>query len=278
MTHSTTYRIVMRLMGLRLIVFSLCFTSFVFATDEPLAANLSADAHIVSDVSLDQAKGSVSGAAAPVDDKPVVLSGAANVAAIEKTEQRIIERSSAVGEQKRLASPPRNDKASSFSGWRTILALIAVLGLIGLATLGARRLLLKSRKIGGGKLVDVIARTTIGSRQSLCLVRLADRLLLVGLSPNHMAALDVIDDPETVARLMGDVARQSSDSISAGFGNIFQQESQQFNLTDNEPVADETYAKDANPSLMADSGWRRARGELSGLLNKVKGLSRLHWH
>ncbi len=283
MTQSTASRISLRIGGYRLILFGLTVLISVFIEGNSLAAKTSPDTGAASDITAVNTNSyaeatlpSAAAAASSTNPQPAVSAGAANITAMDTAEQRIIERCASSGEKKSTATSPKARPASP-SGGRTILALIAVLGLVGLAALAARRFLLRSRKTGNVKLVDIIARTSIGSRQSLCLVRLADRLLLVGLSPNHMAALDVIDDPEAVARLMGEVARQSSNSISNGFSNLFQREARQFDLAEEETLSEDTFGEEANSSLSADSGWRRARGELTGLLNKVKGLSRLHW-
>jgi len=283
MPQSIAYRIGLQLGGVWLIVCSLSAA----VAEEPLVANSSSGLPRTIDVSVSQERGyAVESESAP-SPAPLLSSQthsditvqSADDAAVDAGEQRIIKRSSGTGENASSPASTSDERTTMPSGGRMVLALVAVLGLIGLAALVARRLLvIKNRRSGNVKLVDIVARTSIGPRQSLCVVRLADRLLLVGLSPNHMAALDVIDDAETVARLMGDVARQSSESISAGFSNLFQREARQFDLTENEPVTGETSGEEGNASLPADSGWCRARGELSDLLNKVKGLSRLHWH
>ena len=66
-----------------------------------------------------------------------------------------------------------------------------------------RRLALGSRGGLAPSGVEVLARNSINPKQSLCLVKLGPRVLLLGLSPNQMTALHTIEDPDEVARRIG---------------------------------------------------------------------------
>lgn len=154
---------------------------------------------------------------------------------------------------------------------RAVAALVAVLGLIALTVFIFRYFAQRQRLTPGGRAIHVVARMGIGPKQSLCLVKLADRILLVGLSPNHMATLDTINDPEQVARLLGQVEKGRPDSISASFDKVFAKETGEYH--------DEAGAHDVEETPLVDSHgqWHRARHEVTSLLDKVKGLSRLRF-
>ena len=119
-------------------------------------------------------------------------------------EQRIVRRAGVSDVQS--AAPAQRSWMTGGSWSRTIASLLGVLGLIVLlgwgyrAAIGAPLALARSRHPG---LLDVISRVGIGPRQSLCLVRFGSRLVLVGVSADRLAALDVVSDPDLAARLAG---------------------------------------------------------------------------
>ncbi len=106
-------------------------------------------------------------------------------------------------------------KPAVSTGWvRSTLALVAVVALIGLLAWGYRTVtgnaslpLGRPRRPG---VLEVIARATLGPRQSLCLVRCGPRMVLVGLSGDQVSALDVISDPNLVADLAGEQLRSAA--------------------------------------------------------------------
>ena len=154
--------------------------------------------------------------------------------------------------------------------WRTVLSLVLVLVLIVGGSYWLRRFSPRGspfRRAGG---LEIIARNHINPKQSMCLVRVGSRLLLVGLSPNHMASLDVIDDPEEISQVLGHIETDRSGSISNTFGRLFHRESRQYppEEVDEEPMEMDSQDEERKPYL-------QVRGELAGLLNKVKGLRRL---
>ncbi|MCG3126166.1 MAG: hypothetical protein CHACPFDD_00996 [Phycisphaerae bacterium] len=84
--------------------------------------------------------------------------------------------------------------------WRSTLALGGVVGGVLVLAWVVRRLPTPYRVMRPG-LVQILSRTPINARQSLCLVRVGQRIVLVGVSPGQLATLDSIDDPAAVARL-----------------------------------------------------------------------------
>ncbi|MCF7958299.1 MAG: flagellar biosynthetic protein FliO [Phycisphaerae bacterium] len=167
-------------------------------------------------------------------------------------------------------SPKESDGKSKDgpSGWTLIVSLSLVLMLIvGLSWLYRRYM--PGGKLGGHSgAIEVVARNAINPKQSLCLVKLGDRLLLVGLSPNHMASLERIDDPDEIGRIMGQVESQAAHSVSKSFQGIFHHEAREYD-PEEEGLDSEDYGEARQ--------WRDDGRELSRLLNKVKSLTKMRF-
>jgi flagellar biogenesis protein FliO len=130
---------------------------------------------------------------------------------------------------------PAGTNSSVGSPWlRTTGALAGVVGLIVLLAWGYRliagqggrlRWSLAARRTN---LIEVVGRTSLSPRQSLCLVRLGPRLVLLGVTNETVRALDVIQDADLTARLVGQAARQRPDSHSAEFARCLEREAQTY--------------------------------------------------
>jgi len=165
--------------------------------------------------------------------------------------------------------------------WRTMMSLIIVLTLIVICAYAFRRFALGSRSRRGSSVIEIIARQPIlGSpKQSLSLVKLGHRFLLVGMSPNHIAPLLTIDDPDEIAHIMGLLEKQSPGSITNTFDKLFHRESQDYVYP---PGNSHDVVEDGDDQFYDDDGrpvdspqWSGERRELSSLLSKVKGLTRI---
>jgi len=156
------------------------------------------------------------------------------------------------------------------SPWRTFGSLLIVLALIIAVTYIFRRLALGGRGGLAPSGVEVLARNSINPKQSLCLVKLGPRVLLLGLSPNQMTALHTIEDPDEVAEVVGGLEKNRPQSITNTFGKLLHRESQSYDEED----------ADQDESNMPDDQsqqWYQAKGELTSLLDKVKGLARMRF-
>jgi flagellar biogenesis protein FliO len=103
-----------------------------------------------------------------------------------------------------------------------------VIGLIVLLAWGYRAvtggkltLLNKARRPG---LIELVSKTSLSARQSLCLVRIGPRLVLIGQSPDRLRTLDVIDDADLASRLIGEAARERVGSSQAEFHDCLERE------------------------------------------------------
>ncbi|MBN2445932.1 MAG: flagellar biosynthetic protein FliO [Phycisphaerae bacterium] len=140
--------------------------------------------------------------------------------------------------QRRSSSDDRRvigANTNSSGGWlRTVGSLAAVVALIVLLLWGYRM-------IGGAGqrltiwgrtrqpfLIDIVAKTPLSNKQSICLVRVGSRLVLVGVCPESMNRLDVIEDENLAARLLGQAAAQRGDSHSAEFNQCLSSESDMY--------------------------------------------------
>lgn len=154
---------------------------------------------------------------------------------------------------------------------RTMGALAGVVGLIVLLAWGYRTmargnlpLLGKTRR---PELIEVISRTPLSARQSVCLVRIGPRLVLVGQSSDTLRTLDVIADPDLAARLVGQATQRRPDSSQAEFRNCLEHEAAAYRQPDD--AIDETITPDhqriANVHQGVTSTIQRIRQAVAGM-------------
>jgi flagellar biogenesis protein FliO len=179
----------------------------------------------------------------PIDDPWAALQLEPQLDAQAAAEPLPLQRSAApqAGESAAQTAP-----TTTSTGLRTAGALAAVIALIVLLAWGYRvtiasgggwRLPFKGRQPG---LVEVVSRTVLSPRQSLCLVRIGPRLVLLGVSHDNVRALDVVSDPDLTAQLLGTAARQKPDSQSAAFSQCLESEASSYVVADESADVDET--------------------------------------
>lgn len=124
-------------------------------------------------------------------------------------------------------SPPAASPAIGGSWLRTLGSLAGVVAMILFLAWGAKSM----RNVGGSNsrprkagLIEVISRTSISQKQSLCLVRIGSRMVLVGVTPERLQALDVITDPDLVTGLAGEAARTQRVTEDRAFTNRLEKE------------------------------------------------------
>lgn len=99
---------------------------------------------------------------------------------------------------------------------RTLVALAIVVALIFTARFFLRRFGVAGRGHNLSDTIDVVARTRVSPRQQLLLVRLGERLILVGNGPEGMSRLAEITDPSEVANLL----KTAEQSKAVSLGNL----------------------------------------------------------
>lgn len=137
----------------------------------------------------------------------------------QNVEERVISRGGRASSETTKAGATA--VASGPTWTRTLMSLAAVVALIVLLAWGYRRVaggnlgpLLSQRRPG---MIQVVSRCPVSPRQSLCLVRVGPRLVLVGISPDQMNALDVIADADLTAQLAGAAHATTRDSAAREF-------------------------------------------------------------
>lgn len=145
------------------------------------------------------------------------------------------------------ATTPSGARESSW--FKTTLSLAGVIALIvllawgyKLATGGGSALPFAFRGRHAGA-IQIVGRTVLSPKQSLCLVRVGPRLLLLGLGGDGVRTLDVVDQPDIVAQILGETQRQRADSRTAEFSACLDVESKK-----HEEVA---VARDGDASVAA---------------------------
>jgi len=101
--------------------------------------------------------------------------------------------------------------------WRLIAAMAVVLALIG-----AMRWVLRRASPGRGtarasKVVEVLSRTPVSAKHNVMLIRVGQRVLVVGAGAESMNTLAEIEDPQQVSELLGAVEQGKAGSLSSTF-------------------------------------------------------------
>lgn len=137
--------------------------------------------------------------------------------------------------------------------------LAMVLGLIGALALFMRKFMPARRLLGASDLLEVVSRMSLSSKQSLVLVRMGQRILLLGVTGDQINTLCLVEDPDQVAMIVGRAATRKPDSSTQAFDQAFRHEAGAYlGLT-----------SDAYPEPTADA----TRGQVRGLLEKVRDIS-----
>jgi flagellar biosynthetic protein FliO len=158
----------------------------------------------------------------------------------------------------RSGSEALQRRTSNGLTWRVrdLLPLAAVLGVIACAALLLKRFMPARRMLGGAGVLEVLARTPVGPKQNVVLVRMGRRMVLLGVTAENVNPLCIVEDPNQVAELLGEAASSRPNSASAEFQRSFLAEAQQFvDSADDDPLGE-------------------AGGQVRGLLEKVRRMKK----
>jgi flagellar biogenesis protein FliO len=165
------------------------------------------------------------------------------------------------------AAPPDTKAAvTTQSPWvRTTAALAAVVAVILLLGWGYRAVLGTGPRSWATRgrqpaLLEVVSRTALSTRQSLCLVRCGPRLVLLGITADSIRPLDVITDADVTARLLGEAARQRPDSSTAEFARCLEREAHSYS---------DDHAQPTPPDAADDHQLAALRDRLADTLSKL---------
>ena len=152
---------------------------------------------------------------------------------LERPAQRLLRR------PEEAAAPAERPLAPRARGWmRTGGALAGVVALILLLAWSLRAALLGNLTIARGRrpgMIEVLSRAALSAKQSVCLVRVGPRLVLVGVSSERLCALDVIADERIVAQLSGEAQRLRPESNGSEFERLLQGESREYERLEETP-------------------------------------------
>jgi len=121
--------------------------------------------------------------------------------------------------------------------------------------------------------MSVLTRLAVTPKQHLVLLQVGRRVVLVADNGVQMSALSEITDPDEVASLIGQLGSEKAMSAVKAmnsFGNVFGRARNDFE----EPVTrDSRDPVDDNEAAAQDPSIEEARGEISGLMDKIRLLS-----
>ena len=193
------------------------------------------------------------------------------------TEQAI--RTDRDGQTAPATRPVQATTAGSQLDWpRVLISLGLVIGLIVVMRLAMKKWLGVGGVGGAGRSVKVLGRTMLGPRQQVLLIQVGRRVVVTADSGGQLSALAQITDPDEVASLIGAVESPVVEGAPSGvFARMFGAARQPFGGGDLDSV-DDTPAPIPAGGVDAIVGDDRevdaARGELAGLMERVRGLSR----
>jgi flagellar biosynthetic protein FliO len=142
-----------------------------------------------------------------------------------------------------------------------ISSLAVVLVLVGLAFYLVRRFVPAARAVDGG-ILRVVARATLSPKQSVALVHVGRRFVMVGVSPDRLNTLCEIDGAEEVADLAAR-AGMNGTRRGRGFEEVLVREARELSESA-EAAGDEVVRAGSRPIT--------AREPLTDLLNRLRGL------
>jgi flagellar biogenesis protein FliO len=161
------------------------------------------------------------------------------------------------------------------SGWfgrvQGLWPLAVVLALIGALALLARRILPNRWQGGpGGRgMVEVLGRQHLSARQSVALLRVGRRVVVIGITPDKLTHLDTITDPDEVAELVGRSVSLKDGSLSRTFEREVLREAAAYEPSDHADLS----AEAGGPPTDRAAAYVTARQQLRGLLSKVRSLT-----
>lgn len=136
--------------------------------------------------------------------------------------------------------------------------VVVTLGIYGTAKL-VKRYVPAARNIFGGAALKVVGRMHLSPKQSIIVVKVGRRMVVVGVTPTEMRALTEITDPEEVAEMDRDIAGPAKGATTREFGQELKEASKEY---------------ESGQELLASSGETRESGAVSGIRKDLDSLSK----
>jgi len=150
------------------------------------------------------------------------------------------------------------------------ILLISLVG-GGLLWLGKRSPKMK-RYFGGGP-IKVLSRAYLGPKYAVILVKIGERVLVVGQGPDGLSTLSEITSRDEVMRLMADVEAEQPDSASQTFASVLREAGHARDLPKSAKAKSAVHPSSAAPAPSAGangSGERKVDVARKGVLDLVE--------
>lgn len=145
----------------------------------------------------------------------------------------------------------------------TIPALAIVLALIVGASMVIKRFSTGGRLTGRAGPIEVLSTTPLSPKQSLSLVRCGQRVILIGVTPDHISALSELTDSTEIALLLGKAQSNELRSMGGHFLDTLDDAGDDY---DQDDVAwDAPLESDPTGGEIASTG-----REVQGLLSRLR--------
>lgn len=150
-----------------------------------------------------------------------------------------------------------------------MMPLLVVLLVIAALSLAVRRLTPRKWRahLTGLGAIEILGRQYLSPKQSVALLKVGRRVVLVGVTAERVSHLETITDPDEIAELVGRAASQRPGSLSSAFRREVLKEAGRYE----EVVPEEGASNDAAGGR--SEAYARARRQLQGLLTRVRGLA-----
>lgn len=153
--------------------------------------------------------------------------------------------------------------------------MFAILVMIVVVTMFARKLFPKAGRLGGGGVIKVLARQYLSNKQSLCLIRLGNRVVLLGVTPDRISTLTEVVDPEEVSTVVTSTEQARPGSFTSSLADFVSGRGQGKNLDVKDFEAKESEEASALKPAYSVSMETLARTDASiqDLVRRVRTLS-----
>lgn len=173
-------------------------------------------------------------------------------------------------------SGPTEKAEPSDGPWYWMYYLLALGFVIFLIVAGAalfRKLHPGGRMFTSLPLIKVLGRTYLSPKQSLAMVKINQRVLILGLTEHHVSELLTISDPHEVSEIITEIEQRRPTGITGSFMQLFSNEQKGFST---EPsgldLSDAASADSTESSTERENTEHEILGlkaELNSLINKV---------
>ncbi len=156
-----------------------------------------------------------------------------------------------------LASTGAGDSSALGGLGEVMLYLGVIVVLIVLSLFIFKKYMPGGKKIFQSKAIEVLSRAYLAPKQGVFVVKLAERILVLGVCGGSINTLADIDEPEEVARIQELTEGGGSDGISSAFKSIFGRKSGDFQTKDSVGITDGAGGADLGGIKTMISNWRK---------------------